>query len=215
MMQFLSRLMPRERRFFELFDQHAGFVVSASGVLVDLLRGFNSEQHRRTERIARILELEHNADKVTHDTVALLHQTFVTPLDRDDIHRLISRMDDVLDLIQDTAEAFQLYDIQDLTPESCELADLLHQCCQRMQQAVHLLPSMDRATEILALCNNIDSLESQADRVMRTALSKLFREEGDVRQLIKLETVYQLLESATDQCENVANIIEGVVLENA
>jgi len=215
MMQFLSRLMPRERKFFELFDRHAGFVVAAGAVLVDLLRGFNSEQHRRTERIARILELEHNADKVTHETVALLHQTFVTPLDRDDIHRLISRMDDVLDLIQDTAEAFQLYDIQALTPEACELADLLHQCCQRMQQAVRLLPSMDRSSEILALCNNIDSLESQADRVMRTALSKLFREEGDVRQLIKLETVYQLLESATDQCENVANIIEGVVLENA
>jgi len=215
MMQFLSRLMPRERRFFELFDRHAGFVVAASSVLVDLLRGFNSEQHRRTERIARILELEHNADKVTHETVALLHQTFVTPLDRDDIHRLISRMDDVLDLIQDTAEAFQLYDVQNLTPEACELADLVHQCCQQMQQAVRLLPSMDRATEILALCNKIDALESQADRVMRTALSKLFREEGDVRQLIKLETVYQLLESATDQCENVANIIEGVVLENA
>jgi uncharacterized protein len=215
MMQFLSRLMPRERKFFELFDRHAGFVVAASAVLVDLLRGFNSEQHRRTERIARILELEHNADKVTHETVALLHQTFVTPLDRDDIHRLISRMDDVLDLIQDTAEGFQLYDIQDLTPEACELADLVHQCCQQMQQAVRLLPSMDRASEILALCNKIDALESQADRVMRTALSKLFREEGDVRQLIKLETVYQLLESATDQCENVANIIEGVVLENA
>ncbi len=214
-MQFLSRLMPREQRFFELFDQHAERVVAASAVLVELLRTFTREEARRDERIARILELEHSADKVTHDTVALLHRTFVTPLDREDIHRLISSMDDVLDLIQDTAESFQLYDIRHLTPEACELADLVHQCCLRMQQAVHLLSNMGESARILGLCNEIDGLESQADRVMRTALSKLFREESDVRQVMKLETVYQLLEAATDRCEDVANIIEGVVLENA
>jgi uncharacterized protein Yka (UPF0111/DUF47 family) len=104
MISFLSRLMPRERRFFELFDQHAGLIVEASVVLVDLLRNFEEQAHRN-QRIARILELEHAADKVTRETVSLLHQTFVTPLDRDDIHRMISRMDDVVDLMQDTAEA--------------------------------------------------------------------------------------------------------------
>ena len=214
-MQFLSRLMPRENRFFELFNQHAQQVVAASVVLSELLRGFSREEFRRTERIARILDLEHAADKVTHETVALLHKTFVTPLDREDIHRLISSMDDVLDLIQDTAESFQLYDVRALTPEACELADLVHECCLRMQKAVQLLSNMGESAQILELCNQIDALESQADRVMRTALSKLFREESDVRQLMKLETVYQLLESATDRCEDVANIIEGVVLENA
>lgn len=214
-MQFLSRLMPRERRFFELFDQHAQLVVAGSAVLAELLKGFTHEEHLREERISRILELEHAADKVTHQTVALLHQTFVTPLDREDIHRLISGMDDVLDLIQDTAESFQLYDVRRLTSEACELADLVHECCLRMQKAVHLLSNMAQASETLALCNEIDALESEADRVMRAGLSKLFREESDVRQLIKLETVYQLLESATDRCEDVANIIEGVVLENA
>jgi predicted phosphate transport protein (TIGR00153 family) len=213
--QFLSRLMPRERRFFHLFDQHAELVVAASGVLAELLKGFTREENQREERIARILELEHQADKVTHETVALLHRTFVTPLDREDIHRLISRMDDVLDLIQDTAESFQLYDIRRLTPEACELAELLRECCLRLQRAVQLLSNMDQSAQTLDLCNQIDSLESQADRVMRTALSKLFREESDVRQIMKLETVYQLLESATDRCEDVANIIEGVVLENA
>jgi predicted phosphate transport protein (TIGR00153 family) len=214
-MQFLSRLMPRERRFFDLFDQHAGLVVEASAVLAELLRTFTREQEKRAERIARILELEHAADRVTHDTFALLHKTFVTPLDREDIHRLISRMDDVLDLIQDTAESFQLYDVQHLTAEACELADLVHECCLRMQKAVRLLSNMGQSTQTLELCKEIDGLESQADRVMRKALSKLFREESDVRQLMKLETVYQLLESATDRCEDVANIIEGVVLENA
>lgn len=214
-MLFLSRLMPREPKFFELFNQHAQLVVASSAVLVELLRGFTREEHKREERINQILELENQADSITHQTVALLHRTFVTPLDREDIHRLISRMDDVLDLIQDTAESFQLYDVRNLTPEACELADLVHECCLRMQKAVGLLSDMSQSSKTLSLCTEIDRLESEADRLMRTALSKLFREESDVRQLMKLETVYQLLESATDRCEDVANIIEGVVLENA
>jgi len=212
---FLSRLMPREPKFFELFDQHAQLVVAGSAVLAELLRGFTRDERKREERINQILEIENRADSITHETVALLHRTFVTPLDREDIHRLISRMDDVLDLIQDTAESFQLYDVRNLTPEACELADLVHECCLRMQKAVGLLSDMSQSAQALSLCNEIDRLESEADRVMRTALSKLFREESDVRQLMKLETVYQLLESATDRCEDVANIIEGVVLENA
>lgn len=214
MIRLFSRLMPRERRFFELFDQHATFVLEGSIVLVELLRGYE-ERERRDERIARILDLEHAADKVTRETVSLLHKTFITPFDRDDIHRLISRMDDVLDLIQDTAEALQLYDIQRLTPETVQLAELLRECCVRMQAAVKQLASLEDSALALRLCNEIDGLESQADRVMRAAVSKLFREESDARQIIKLENVYQLLESATDQCEDVANVIEGVVLENA
>jgi predicted phosphate transport protein (TIGR00153 family) len=206
--------MPREGRFFTLFDEHASFVVQGSVALVELLKNFD-DTGNRANRVARILELEHSADRVTRETVALLHQTFVTPLDRDDIHRLISRMDDVLDLIQDVTEALQLYDIQRLTPEAVQLAELLNRCCSSMQEAVNRLATLKDSARILKLCNEIDSLESQADTVMRTAISKLFREESDVKQLIKLETVYQLLEAATDQCEDVANIIEGVVLEHA
>ena len=213
-MRLFSRLMPREGRFFALFDQHAEFVVQGSAVLVELLRDYDNTENR-DKRVSRILELEHAADRVTRETVSLLHKTFVTPLDRDDIHTLISRMDDVLDLIQDVTEALQLYDIQKLTPEAVQLAELLHEGCSRMQKAVHQLAKPDDSAAILKLCNEIDTIESQADTVMRTGISKLFREESDVRQLIKLETVYQLLESATDQCENVANIIEGVVLEIA
>ncbi len=213
-MRLFSRLMPREGRFFMLFNQHADFVVQGSVALVELLNNYDDAAGRGA-RVAHILELEHSADRVTRETVSLLHQTFVTPLDRDDIHRLISRMDDVLDLIQDVTEALQLYDIQRLTPEAVQLAELLKECCSRVQQAVHQLAKLEDSARILKLCNEIDSLESQADTVMRTAISKLFREESDVRQLIKLETVYQLLEAATDQCEDVANIIEGVVLEHA
>ena len=214
MIRLFSRLMPRERRFFELFDGHASLVLQGSEVLIQLLRGYD-ERERRNERIARILELEHGADKITRETMALLHSTFVTPFDRDDIHRLISRMDDVLDSIQDTAEALQLYDIERLTPEAVQLAELLRECCVRMQGAVQQLATLEESALVLRLCSEIDALESQADRVLRAAVSKLFREESDVRQLIKLENVYQLLETATDQCEDVANVIQGVVLENA
>jgi predicted phosphate transport protein (TIGR00153 family) len=213
-MRLFSSLMPREGRFFSLFNQHAQYVVQGSIVLVELLEGFDDAE-KRGARVARILELEHAADRVTRETVSLLHKTFVTPLDRDDIHLLISRMDDVLDLIQDVTEALQLYDIQRLTPEAVQLAQLLNQCCVRVEEAVQKLATLDDSARVLKLCNEIDGLESQADTVMRTGISKLFREESDVRQLIKLETVYQLLESATDQCEDVANIIEGVVLEHA
>lgn len=213
-MRFFSRLMPREGRFFDLFNRHARLVAEGGTAIVDLMRAYGDVAGRE-KRIAHIQELERSADKVTHETVALLHSTFVTPLDRDDIHRLISRMDDVLDLIQDTAEALVLYDIQNLTAESVQLADFVQKCCERLHVAVGYLSSMENAATILSICQEIDSLESDADRLMRAAISKLFREEADVRQLIKLETVYELLEAATDRCQDVANVIEGVVLENA
>jgi uncharacterized protein len=169
----------------------------------------------RAGRIERINVLEHEADRITHDTAALLHTIFVTPLDRDDIHRLISRMDDVLDLMQDTAESLSLYDVQEVTVHSLELAQLLQNGCERLQSAVALLSNMKNAPEILKLCREVDTMESRADRVMRTAISTLFREESDIRQLIKLKAVYELLESATDRCQDVADILESVILQNA
>src|SRR5262245_11915037 len=168
-MRLFSRLMPREGRFFALFDQHAEYICQGSSVLVDLLSSYD-DVNSRSARVTRILELEHAADRVTRDTVSLLHKTFVTPLDRDDIHTLISRMDDVLDLIQDVTEALQLYDIQRLTPEAVQLAELLRECCSRMQKAVHHLAKLDDSARILKLCNEIDQLESQADTVMRTGI---------------------------------------------
>jgi predicted phosphate transport protein (TIGR00153 family) len=158
---------------------------------------------------------EKNADRVTHETVQLLHKTFITPLDRDSIHQLITRMDDILDLIQDVAESAMLYDLQRITPEAQQLADLNQMCCERVQAAVGMLSDMENAEAILKICGEIDQLESDADRVMRSAMSRLFRDESDVRQLIKLKAIYELLEAVSDKCEDVANIIESVVLENA
>ncbi len=213
-MKFISRMMPQEGRFFEYFTQHAALIGQGGIALVDLLAAYDKPMER-SKYIERIESLEHQADRVTRDTVSLLHVTFVTPFDRDDIHRLISRMDDILDLIQDTAESTVLYDIQTMTAEARQLADCVKRSCDQIQRAVGLLTSMENGPEILRICQDIDVLESDADRIMRAAISSLFRNESDVRQLIKLKAVYELLEAATDKCQDVANVIESVVLENA
>lgn len=213
-MNILAKLVPRENRFFELFNQHASLIAEAGGVLASLLRDYDNAA-ARPGRIERIIDLEHNADRITHETVALLQTIFVTPLDRDDIHRLISRMDDVLDLMQDVAESLTLYDVRQVTEPAVELASQLQTCCQRMQSAVALLSNMRNAPEAMKLCREIDNLESQADHVMRDAISKLFRDEPDIRQLIKLKAIYELLEAATDRCQDVANLIENITLQNA
>jgi predicted phosphate transport protein (TIGR00153 family) len=209
-----SRLMPREGQFFALFNQHAAFVADGGKALCELFQTYQ-DAPGRVARTDRILELEHSADRVTRETVALLHKTFITPFDRDDMHRLISRMDDVLDLAQDTAESLVLYGIQQVPAEAAHLDNLVQSCCERVQSAVQMLSSMDNAPAIIRLAQEIDGLESDADRVMRGAISKLFRDEADVRELVKLKAVFELLEAATDKCQDVANVIEGVVIENA
>ena len=206
--------MPREGRFFDLFDQHAERIAAGSRALAELMTHYGDIDARQ-RGIETIDREEKAADKITHDTVSLLHKTFITPFDRDSIHQLINKMDDILDLIQDVAESAMLYDLQRITPEAQQLADINQMCCDRVQSAVKLLVSMENAETILKLCAEIDRLESDADRVMRAAMSKLFRDEADVRQLIKLKAIYELLEAVSDKCEDVANVIEGVVLENA
>jgi len=212
-MRLLSVLMPRERQFFTLFNNHAALVVEGAKALVEMLAGY-ADSGRRDAFVTKIQSIEQAADEVTHQTVALMHNTFVTPFDRDQINKLIQRMDDILDLIQDTAESLTLYDVHVLTPEVSHLADLVHICCVRVQEAVTQLSSMDNGPAILKICQKIEVLETDADRVMQAAISRLFREEQDVRQLIKLKAIYELLELTTDKCQDVALVIEGVVLEN-
>jgi len=212
-MRFLSALMPREARFFTLFNQHADLIAAGGRAAADLVRDY-ADSERRAALIQQIGDIERRADKITYETVSLLHSTFITPFDRDDIHRLISGMDDILDLIQDAAESMHLFDIQTLPPEAPRMAELLDACCTRVQSAVALLSSMDNAPKALALAQEIDTHESEADAVMRAGISKLFREEQDVRQLIKHKNVYEYLENAIDKCQDVANVIESVVVEN-
>ena len=207
----LNKLMPREGRFFDLFNSHAAQIVEGGRALAQLFANFEAA----AAHAERIDAAERNADKVTHETITLLHKTFLTPIDRDQIHQLITNMDDVLDLIQDTAESIVLYDIRRVSPEAQQLAQICQMTCERVKTAVGLLSDLKDPEAILKTCEEIDRLESDADRVMRSAMSRLFREEPDVKQLIKLRSVYELLELITDRCEDVANIVEGIVLEHS
>ena len=207
----LGRLMPREGKFFDLFNAHAELIVEGSRELAAMIGTF-TELDAHAQRIDAI---ERAADKVTHETIALLHKTFITPFDRDQIHQLITTMDDILDLTQDVAESVALYDLRRATPEAKQLAEINQMCCERVKTAVGLLTNIKHPEAILKCCEEIDRLESDADRVLRGAMSKLFRDEPDVKNLIKLRTIYELLETISDRCEDVANIIEGIVLENS
>lgn len=207
----LGRLMPREGKFFDLFNAHAERILEGSRELRQMIGEFSDlDAHAQ-----RIDSAERAADRVTHETITLLHKTFITPFDRDQIHQLITSMDDILDLIQDVAESIALYDLRSITPEAKQLAEICQQCCERVKLTVSLLTDIKRSDAILKCCQEIDRLESDADRVMRSALSKLFREETDLKQVMKLRVIYELLESITDRCEDVANIVEGIVLENS
>ena len=206
-----GRLMPREGRFFELFNEHAEQIVLGSRELVALMTIGDDIQRRAYE----IETIEKRADRITQTTIELLHKTFITPLDRDEIHRLITRMDDILDLMEDASQSIFLYDIRQITPEARKLAELCQACGEQVKVAVGMLSNMNNSAAILAACEEIDKIESDADHVMRSAMAKLFRDEPDVRQVIKLKAVYELLETVTDRCEDVANIIEGIVLENS
>lgn len=207
----LRRFLRREGQFQALFDDHAARIVEGSRELATMLGSFTDlEAHA-----ARIDSAERAADKVTHEVARLLHLRLGTPFDRDQILDLINTLDDILDLTQDAAESVLLYDLKRITPETTQLAEICRMCCERVQTAVGLLPRRREPVAIFKLCEEIDRLESDADRVMRAALSKLFREENDLKQVIKLRVIYDVLESITDRCEDAANVIEGIVLENA
>ena len=212
-----GKLLPREGNFFEMFNQHADRIVEAAHAFSQLVANYN-DPHLREKYNEDVNNAERAADRVTHDVTKALHKTFITPLDREHIHSLINTMDDVADLIQDSAETMALYDVRHMTEEITRLTDLSVKCCERLKHAVSLMDKLNEpktAEAALKTCEEIDRLESDADRVMRSAMSKLFREEPEVRELIKLKAIYELLESISDRCEDVANLIEGVVLENS
>jgi predicted phosphate transport protein (TIGR00153 family) len=212
-----GKLMPRDGNFFEMFNQHADRIVEAARAFSQLVAHY-SDPNLREQYNRDVDNAEKAADRITHEVNKALHKTFITPIDREQIHSLINTMDDVADLIQDSAETMALYDVRHMTEEIVRLTELSVKCCERVKDAVYLLNNIgDAKTAEAALktCEEIDRLESDADRVMRTAMSKLFREESDVREVIKLKAIYELLETVTDKCEDVANLIEGIVLENA
>jgi len=212
-----GKLLPREGNFFELFNQHAERIVEAAHAFSKLVATYNDPASREKYN-QDVDNAERAADRVTHEVNRLIHKSFITPIDRDQIHTLINTMDDVADLIQDSAETMALYDLRQVNDEITRLTDLSVKCCERVKDAVGLIARLadgPTAEAALKTCEEIDRLESDADRVMRSAMSKLFREEPDVREVLKLKAIYELLETITDKCEDVANVIEGIVLEHS
>jgi len=206
-----ARLMPHEGRFFTYFTEHAGLVVQGAAELKAMMDDLGQAEGRARN----IKTIENKADTVTHQTIQLLHQTFITPIDRDEIHRLITKMDDILDLMEDVSQSVFLYDIRRIPDEAKRLAEICVACATDVKAAVELLSNMGNAEKIMKICADIDRHETDADKVLRAAMAKLFRSEPDTRELIKLKEIYEHLETVTDKCEDVANIIEGIVLENS
>ena len=214
---FFGKLLPREGNFFELFEQHGTHIVEGARAFMRMIENY-PDLGMREQYASEVGHAERMADRITAEMHRLLHTTFITPIDREQIHGLIDAMDDILDLLQDASETLLLYDVRAVTDEVLRLGELSARCCERVQHAVSMLSKLSTpsvAEAAIKTCEEIDRLESDADGAMRTALSKLFREETDVRELIKLKAIYEQLEAITDRCEDVANLIEGIVLANS
>lgn len=210
-----GRLMPKEGKFFDLFNAHAKEMVRGADALVALLAALNNRHEDAMAHADVIDVIESRADKITHEAITLLHSTFITPLDRDVIHNLISTMDDVLDTIQDAAQTVATYNIRRATPEVIRFGELIRAAVDQVTEAVSLLEDMDHGPAILAAAREIDRIEGEADQILREAMSRLFREEADVLEVIKMKGIYELLETVTDYCDDVGNVLEAIVLENS
>ena len=209
-MSFLQRMMPKSDTFFDFFEKQTALTVEGVRLLKELLEDFSDVERK----VKAIKDVEHLADDVTHSAFSLLYTQFITPFDRADIHRLLTRLDDVLDLADAAAERLGLYDVGPVVPEARELAGVLLAQTRKMQDAVRGLRNVKDQKQILEACLEINVLENQADTLLRRALAHLFSSGVDPLTVIKWKEILDLIETATDRAEDVANIVEGVVLEN-
>ena len=207
----LRRFLPREEDFFSLFERHAALTVDGAKQFAKLVSGGQNVK----ALAARIKEIEHETDVITHTCVERLHTTFITPFDRNDIHTLITRMDDVMDFVESASERIALYELRDMTQEVRDLADVLVRATETTVVAIGGLRDLKKTQIILDACIEVNRLENEGDEILRAAMAGLFRDAKDPLLVLKWKAVYEALEDATDRCEDVANIIEGVVLEHA
>jgi len=205
-----ARLFPSEGKiFFDLFERHAEKTVEAARLLQAML----AKPGDLADQARRIKELEHEGDVITHRAVEILHRTFVTPIDRGDIHRLISRLDDVLDLVDATSERVWLYGIQASDRDACDLAGALVNAVSEVSRAMVHLRDLKNRDAILQVCMEINRYENEGDTLLRRAVARLFQESKDPMLVIKWKDIYEFLEDAIDRCEDIANVVEGVALE--
>ena len=204
-------LFPKDTNFYDLFERGASKVHEGVEALGDLVKDFSNVPLKAK----RVKDIEHEADLITHETIEKLNKTFVTPLDREDIHGLISSLDNILDHVEAAADKFSLYRILEVQPDAVLLADILIHSVKEVQLTIGKMRNMKDADLVLKHCIEINRLENEGDFVYRTAIAKLFEHGGDPLNVIKWKEIYESIENAIDSCEDVANVIEGVTLKNS
>ncbi len=204
----LNRILPREHSFFDMFVELAENIHAGAQALVEMLSNFTDVP----AQAQRIKDLEHTGDDITHALLTRLNQTFVTPFDREDIHELSSKIDDVLDLVDAAASRLVMYRVDRIRAGVPDLARILVQATAQVAAAVRVLNKRDH---ILDYCIEINRLENESDRLCRTLIAQLFDEEKDPVQIIKWKEIIEVIETAVDKCEDVANVIEAVTLKSA
>ncbi len=205
----MFRLLPRDENFFDLFEQQAGHIVTASRVLEELTLDYPSAQ----VKVEQIRDLEHAGDAVTHEVVRRLNTTFVTPIDREDIYALASRLDDVLDLIDAVADRLLLYKIKNPTDGCLAMAKIIVKTAEETDRAVRCLRTLSPLYQKHSI--EVNRLENEADRLLRDELAALFEGGTDAIEVIKWKELYETMEAVTDRCEDVLNVIEGITLKMA
>ena len=205
----MFNLIPREVRFYDYFERQSEHIGRAARLLHELVHNFADAR----AKLHAIKEIEHQGDQVTHEVVRRLNTTFITPLDREDIHSLASRLDDVLDYIEAAAERLVVYRIKEPTSASRAMADVIVRTCEAMDRAVRCLRTMDAAFHQHAV--EVNRLENSADNLLRDSLAAMFEEMSDPIEIIKWKEIYETMEIVTDRCEDVANVIEGIILKMA
>jgi hypothetical protein len=203
------RLFPREEKFFDLLEEQSGHVVEASRLLNEAVRADAATMASVAGEIKRI---EHAADRITHQLFTRLNQTFVTPLDPEDLHSLGSALDDVIDYIEDAAFRLNAYRVHPVPDGVPELTNIIHQCCLRLQSAVH---KMKDGKTMQDDCIEVNRLENAADELVRKLVTSLFNQETDAIVLLKHKEIYEVLELATDLCEDVADVLQTIVVKNS
>ena len=207
-MRFSNLIAPRDREFFDLFDEAAGNSVRAAELLLEMIRDFPE----KAELAREILIAEQEGDRITHDIIKRLNQTFVTPIDREDIYGLASALDDVVDFTEETADFLILYKVEAPMEQSVRLAEVLVNACRQLAEA---MPRMRGFNDISHYTVEVNRLENDGDRISREAMAALFDDGIDPMVVIRWKDIYERLEQAIDATERVANILEGIVIKNS
>jgi uncharacterized protein len=204
------RFSPRDEKFYDIFEELACKIEEGTHLFIAILNNYEYSE----PKVAKMKEIEHEADEITHRAYERMHRTFLTPLDREDIYALVNKMDSILDMIEASASRMYLYKIKKPADELFVLMKILSEAVSKVKLVVHALRDKKNFDMILEACVEINTLENEGDYVLRTAMARLFEREKDAVELIKWKDIFERIEESIDVCEDVSNIIEGIVLKH-